>query len=106
MKNVLKLAHIHSNKFRWYEVDIDEAEEIAIACSIRVAPTFQFYRNGALVSELTEPNRIKLNDSLRKVRSELKKLCHTWFFSDCLYAGAGPVYVDPARICLTVFSHC
>ena len=69
----MKLAHIHSNKFHWYEVDVDEEEEIASVCNIRVAPTFQFYRNGTLVSELTEPNRIKLNDYLRKVRSGSKR---------------------------------
>lgn len=67
LTDVLKLAHVYKEVL-FYEIDIDDNEDIAIARSISVAPTFQFYKLGAMVAEFTEPSKLKLTETLKRVR--------------------------------------
>ncbi|KAL5262530.1 hypothetical protein ACHWQZ_G008061 [Mnemiopsis leidyi] len=65
--DVLRLAHVYK-EVKFYEIDMDDNEEIAVARSVTVAPTFQFYKMGNMVAEFSEPNKLKLTETLRRVR--------------------------------------
>merc|ERR1712147_140915 len=43
------------------KVDVDENEETSAACGIQCMPTFQFYKNGKKVDEMSgaDPNKLK-----------------------------------------------
>jgi thioredoxin-like negative regulator of GroEL len=43
------------------KVDVDDAEDVAAACSISAMPTFQFYRNGEKIDEMkgADANKLK-----------------------------------------------
>ena len=42
------------------KVDVDDAADIAGACGISAMPTFQFYKGGAKIAELTGADQNKL----------------------------------------------
>lgn len=42
------------------ECDVDEADEVAAACSIRAMPTFHFYKDGAKIEEMMGADQNKL----------------------------------------------
>ena len=67
ISDVLRLAHVYK-EVRFYEIDMDDNEDIAVARSVTVAPTFQFYKMGNMVAEFSEPNKLKLTETLRRVR--------------------------------------
>jgi thioredoxin 1 len=48
------------------KVDVDEAEDVSAACSIRAMPTFQFYRNGEKVDELQGADQAGLTSMILK----------------------------------------
>ena len=43
------------------KVDVDEADDVAAACSIQAMPTFHFYKGGAKVDEMlgADQNQLK-----------------------------------------------
>ncbi|GCC29609.1 thioredoxin-like [Chiloscyllium punctatum] len=48
------------------ETDVDDAQEIAESCGIKCMPTFQFYKNGALLSEFSGANLSKLEEKIQE----------------------------------------
>mmetsp|Transcript_31102 Transcript_31102/g.45950 ORF Transcript_31102/g.45950 Transcript_31102/m.45950 type:complete len:109 (+) Transcript_31102:194-520(+) len=48
------------------KVDVDNAEDVAVACSIEAMPTFQFYKNETKVAELQGANKDKLVELTQK----------------------------------------
>ncbi|OQS04154.1 thioredoxin [Thraustotheca clavata] len=48
------------------EIDVDESDEVAAAVGIRAMPTFQFYRNGKKVDEMTGANLAGLKQLLKQ----------------------------------------
>ena len=50
------------------QVDVDDNEEIAAARRVVCMPTFQFFKCGYMLDKFAEPNRIKLDETIRKLR--------------------------------------
>ncbi|KAL5271828.1 hypothetical protein ACHWQZ_G000133 [Mnemiopsis leidyi] len=65
--DVHRLSHIHGDVI-FYEVDVDDNEEIAAARRVVCMPTFQFFKCGYMLDKFAEPNRIKLDETIRKLR--------------------------------------
>eukprot|EP00128_Syssomonas_multiformis_P016703 Colp12_sorted_trinity150504_noHs@25385 len=47
---------------QFIKVDVDELEDLTAKCGISAMPTFQFYKNGNKVAELTGANKTKLKE--------------------------------------------
>ena len=67
VSDVLRLAHVYK-EVRFYEIDMDDNEDITMARAVSVAPTFQIYKMGTMVAEFSEPNKLKLSETLRRAR--------------------------------------
>lgn len=65
--DVHRLSHIHGDVV-FYEVDVDDNEEIALSRRVICMPTFQFFKSGYMLDKFAEPNRIKLDETIRKLR--------------------------------------
>ncbi|KAL5272914.1 hypothetical protein ACHWQZ_G000922 [Mnemiopsis leidyi] len=65
--DVHRLSHIHGD-VEFYEIDVDDNEEIAEARRVACMPTFQFFKRGIMLDKFAEPNRIKLDETIRKLR--------------------------------------
>jgi len=48
------------------KVDVDENEETSAACQIKCMPTFQFYKNGSKVEEMSGADPAKLKALVEK----------------------------------------
>jgi len=48
------------------KVDVDEGEDLAASCGISAMPTFQFYKGGAKVDEMTGATQTKLEELVKK----------------------------------------
>uniref|UniRef100_A0A3B3ZWT3 Thioredoxin n=1 Tax=Periophthalmus magnuspinnatus TaxID=409849 RepID=A0A3B3ZWT3_9GOBI len=46
------------------KVDVDEATELSEECGIRSMPTFQFYKNGKMVTQFSGANADKLKETI------------------------------------------
>ena len=65
--DVHRLSHIHSDVL-FLEVDVDVSTELATSRKVTCMPTFQFYKSSFLLDSFAEPNRIKLDETIRKLR--------------------------------------
>lgn len=61
------MVHVYKD-VQFYEIDMDDNEDIAAACSVEKAPTFQVYKKCTMVAEFSEPNKLRLSETLRRVR--------------------------------------
>jgi len=59
------LAGAHTDVV-FVKVDVDEAEDVAAECGISAMPTFQFYKKGAKVTEMTGADEGKLKEAVEK----------------------------------------
>ncbi|XP_066460483.1 thioredoxin-like [Eleutherodactylus coqui] len=50
------------------KVDVDDAQEVAAYCDIRKVPTFQFYKNGERIYELTRANPSRLEQKVQELK--------------------------------------
>ena len=50
----------------FWKVDVDEAEDVAAACGIQAMPTFQVYKDGAMVDEMKGADQAGLKAMLTK----------------------------------------
>lgn len=90
--DVHRLSHIHGDVI-FYEVDVDDNEEIAAARRVVCMPTFQFFKCGYMLDKFAEPNRIKLDETIRKLRRmEVKE-------DDCYrFEQFPPKYISSRRV--------
>eukprot|EP00934_Nitzschia_sp_Nitz4_P005821 Nitzschia sp. Nitz4//scaffold10_size219509//24283//24709//NITZ4_001399-RA/size219509-augustus-gene-0.262-mRNA-1//-1//CDS//3329532833//5811//frame0 len=44
----------------FFKVDVDEAQDIAAECGIQAMPTFQFYKRGMKIDDMTGADKDKL----------------------------------------------
>ena len=58
-----ELANKYTN-CDFYKVDVDDGEDIAAECQIKSMPTFNFYKNGKLVSSFSGNNPETLKKTL------------------------------------------
>lgn len=65
------LAETYEQKVSFYQINIDEEEELKNALNIRRIPTILFYENGVEVGErLVEPaSRHEIEDAIKKILS-------------------------------------
>ncbi|CAE8613632.1 unnamed protein product [Polarella glacialis] len=50
------------------KIDVDDAEDISQACGVEAMPTFQVYKDGVKVGELSGANEEKLKELLDKYK--------------------------------------
>ncbi|XP_033839460.1 thioredoxin-like [Periophthalmus magnuspinnatus] len=59
-----KLADQYKDVCVFLKVDVDEATELSEECGIRSMPTFQFYKNGKMVTQFSGANADKLKETI------------------------------------------
>lgn len=66
-KNIAPFFEELSNKYEatFLKVDIDDAEELAETAGVQCLPTFQIYKNGNKVDEITGADKEKLENSIK-----------------------------------------
>lgn len=52
----------------FFKVDVDDAEEVAATCGIQAMPTFQVFKDGAKVEEMTGANQGGLKALVEKYK--------------------------------------
>merc|ERR1712098_333718 len=65
----VKLSESPENKnVVFLKVDVDDAEDVSSFCAIKCMPTFQFFKNGKMVSEFSGANLTTLKETLASLR--------------------------------------
>lgn len=65
------LSYVHSD-VKFYEVDIDKNEDIAISIPVHCIPTFQLVKNCVTLDLLNqETNRVKLEETIRRCKKRV-----------------------------------
>nr|XP_060618491.1 thioredoxin-like [Anolis sagrei ordinatus] len=52
----------------FYEIDVDDAQDVAAHCDVKCMPTFQFYKNKEKVHEFSGANKEKLEETIKKLK--------------------------------------
>ncbi|KAH0628376.1 hypothetical protein JD844_009452 [Phrynosoma platyrhinos] len=52
----------------FFEIDVDDAQEVAAHCDVKCMPTFQFYKNNKKVHEFSGANKEKLEETIKKLK--------------------------------------
>nr|2YPM_A Chain A, LAFCA THIOREDOXIN [synthetic construct] len=61
-----ELSEEYPDNVVFLKVDVDEVEDVAAEYGISAMPTFQFFKNGKKVDELTGANQEKLKAMIKK----------------------------------------
>lgn len=75
--DVHRLSLIHCDVM-FYEVDVDVSDDIALARRVACMPTFQFFKCGVMLDQFAEHNRIKLDESIRRLRKMPVKAMYSY----------------------------
>ncbi|XP_048359165.1 thioredoxin-like [Sphaerodactylus townsendi] len=52
----------------FFEIDVDDAQDVAAHCDVKCMPTFQFYKNKEKVHEFSGANKEKLEETIMKLK--------------------------------------
>ncbi|XP_054846532.1 thioredoxin-like [Eublepharis macularius] len=52
----------------FFEIDVDEAQDVAAQCDVKCMLTFQFYTNNEKVHEVSGADKEKLEDTIKKFK--------------------------------------